>query len=206
MLRILYQVLGVIFPVAPAVGSLATETPTSFRRYFEPSLHQNCVVLSRYTHPKVKAAVTANKFHHDPHATKLLAYLLEAWLTTLPKPQPYVIVPIPLSGARLRERGHNQVTSVAALVSQSVAIPIDDKLLYRTRNTAPQSHLDKDDRNKNIAGAFRCRDHNNHQITPQTHIIILDDVLTTGATMAAAKAALTEHFPHHRIICLALAH
>lgn len=100
---------------------------------------------------------------------------------------PQAIVPVPLHRTRLRLRGYNQALELARPVSRRLGIPLLPRLCVRTRATVPQSGLaSAADRRRNVAGVFRVR------APPPglARVAIVDDVLTSGATVAALSAAL----------------
>ncbi|MBU6333917.1 MAG: ComF family protein [Chloroflexi bacterium] len=93
-------------------------------------------------------------------------------------------VPVPLHATRLARRGFNQAALLAgALAGISRGRLLDQ--LVRQRDTPPQAHLDARERQANVADAFAWRG-----IPPPAHVILVDDVLTTGATMHACGEAL----------------
>jgi predicted amidophosphoribosyltransferase len=78
---------------------------------------------------------------------------------------------------RLRQRGYNQALEVAREVSKALRVPVDYKCCRRTRNTVPQTSLQGKLRQKNLRGAFDVRGE------LPGHVAIVDDVVTTGATV-----------------------
>lgn len=99
------------------------------------------------------------------------------------------LVPIPLHPSRLRERGHNQSAVLAELLSQTTGVPFRASL-RRTRPTLTQTGLGRANRFKNLAGAFAWTGPPPDARTVRTAtVILIDDVITTGATFAAAAAA-----------------
>ena len=94
------------------------------------------------------------------------------------------IVPMPLSRARQRERGFNQAIEIARVVARRTGVPVAH-LLSRTTHAPPQASLPWAQRAKNVRGAFACG-----QRLAGRHVAVLDDVMTTGATLDAAAAAL----------------
>jgi ComF family protein len=111
---------------------------------------------------------------------------------------------VPLSHKRKKERGYNQVELVAQRACTKTSARLEKHILLKVRHTPPQTTLSKSERLKNVVGAFGIHDHTAEKISGK-HIILLDDVTTTGATLHAAKAALLPHSPAS-VTCLALAH
>lgn len=164
----------------------------------------NVHVLASFRDAQVRAAIHLAKFHRHAHAIKLLSALCIAYLKTLPEKE-YIVVPIPLSPRRLRERGHNQAATIAkAALAPFPRMQLLDNALCRTRHTPPQTSLARAQRLTNLSHAFAVNDKYLTQLR-NAHIIIFDDVTTTGATCITAVNALFEAQPAS-ITCIAIAH
>lgn len=99
------------------------------------------------------------------------------------------IVPVPLHRARRRERGYNQAAVIAEGVRSVLTLPLLDALLVRRRATATQTGLAAEARTRNVAGAFSVRDGAEALVCGGT-FLILDDVVTTGATLGSCARTL----------------
>ncbi|WP_437673334.1 ComF family protein [Sorangium sp. So ce131] len=98
-----------------------------------------------------------------------------------------LVIPVPLHPRRLAERGYNQAALLAAHVASGLAASIAPRALCRVRTTAQQAQLSRDLRLQNVAGAFRVRE---MERVRGRGIALIDDVATTGATLAACRDAL----------------
>lgn len=98
---------------------------------------------------------------------------------------PDVIAPVPLARQRLAERGYNQAWQIARPLARALKLPSDATLLQRVIHTAPQSRLDLDARRQNVGRAFKVR-----ASVDGLHVGIVDDVMTTGATLEALARTL----------------
>lgn len=107
-----------------------------------------------------------------------------------------VVVPMPLSPARLRERGFNQAMEIARHLARATGARLDAHLVARVRDTLPQTDLPHDARAANVRGAFACTG-----VVAGMTIAVVDDVMTTGAsleelarTLKSAGAASIENW------------
>jgi len=100
-----------------------------------------------------------------------------------------VVVPMPLHPRRLRARGFDQAALLALPVARALAVPCVTRALRRGRETPPQAGLDARGRAENVRGAFRVLD---GRALVGARVLLIDDVRTTGATLAAASEALCE--------------
>jgi ComF family protein len=132
---------------------------------------------------EVRQVLHHGKFRDGRAALRALAWLGAARLSP---PQNAVVVAVPLAGRRLAERGYNQAGVVAAAFAGFHRLPVAD-LLARTRETPPQSTLDRPARQASVAGAFTATSD-----ATATRVWLIDDVLTTGATSKAATGALLQ--------------
>lgn len=113
-----------------------------------------------------------------------------------------MVVPVPLHWLRLRRRGYNQAEIIASKVAEVLGVPCARKALKRARNTGTQTKRSASQRARNMKGAFRPG-----KALPQcVHILLVDDVFTTGATTAACLETLRKmQGPQARISVATLA-
>lgn len=107
------------------------------------------------------------------------------------RPRPELLIPVPLHLRRLRERGFNQAIEISRVVKKRLQIPMDFQLLLRVKDTAAQSELKSSRaRQTNLRGAFRLNPSAKTNSEAVRHIALIDDVVTTMATVEAASKEL----------------
>jgi ComF family protein len=94
------------------------------------------------------------------------------------------LIPVPLGARRARERGYNQSERIAVALARQIGVPVRTDLLRRTRETRTQTTLTPEARRANLAGAFTAGE------VRGLALVLVDDVFTTGATLASAADAL----------------
>lgn len=129
-------------------------------------------------------AITRLKFGRRPDVAGPLGDLLDASLGDLDVD---ALVPVPLGAERLRARGYNQAALLAARLARRRGLPLETRWLRRTRESAPQATLDARARAGNVARAFDAA-----PVARGARVALVDDVVTTGATLRDAARALEE--------------
>jgi len=136
------------------------------------------LVIAPYRYaPPLDRLVQRAKFNRDLAAARLLGTLLGESVQDSGHELPSLIVPVPLHPSRQRQRGYNQSTELARHAGRRLAIRVSTKSIVRTRNNPPQAGLTAEARRGNVHGAFAVQGD-----LHDTHIAVVDDVLTTGST------------------------
>jgi ComF family protein len=165
---------------------------------------QQLLALADYQWPW-SSLLTGLKFSSKlPHA-RILAQLFVQQLLNRPGPLPDVIIPVPLHSSRYRQRKFNQSIEIAKHMATLIPIPMDTSLISRMKATTAQTQLSAAKRKDNLKNAFGLN-HAPHY----KHVVLFDDVVTTGATINAMSSLLASQCPALQIdvwcICLTLAH
>lgn len=143
-------------------------------------------VAAHYEGP-LRKAIRALKFGGQRRLAGPLGDLLAEALRRAEWPVD-MLIPVPLHVARQRERGYNQAALLARRCAARVGAPVREDVLRRTRATAAQTRLSAAERRDNLSGAFAVTARGTAVMG--RHIALLDDVTTTGSTLAAAAEAL----------------
>lgn len=141
-----------------------------------------------YYQGPVRDALLRFKYSGGLYASRPLARLLvEAFARHFDPDEFDVIVPVPVHRSRLISRGFNQVVILSERLARKTGIPLDRRSLVKTRRTIPQVGLEREKRLKNLSGSFGI---SRADRVKNRRVLLVDDVATTGATIAEASKAL----------------
>lgn len=148
----------------------------------------------------MKDAIHAWKYGHAEFLTRAFARMLSKTLLPHELGTNPVIVPVPMTNRKRRKRGYNQVEQLGNALARKLRIPLWQGL-HKIKETRAQAELHKQERERNVLGAFTVR--NVPRNRPDT-ILLLDDVLTTGATLSECTKTLQTRLPNARILPVVL--
>ncbi|MEK7133982.1 MAG: hypothetical protein AAB804_02840 [Patescibacteria group bacterium] len=208
------SVLDAILPLRERTARTKSREPGDIPLTLEVHdlLQANITTLMDYRNSAVQDLIRSLKYDGSGYAAQLGATLLADYLREEIashrrfSKHKILIVPVPLHGTRARERGFNQV----ALVLESLPQEFRDgtlakfapEALTRARDTRPQTHLPRSERLSNVAGAFVAP---NAALVGKTHVFLIDDVTTTGATLVNAATPLRRAGAEVTLLALARA-
>lgn len=169
-------------------------------------LCNECLTKIDYPDGAPRQYIFAAAAYHDAYVKKTIWLLKYRGVKLLAKPMAelitrrifknnvryknYIIIPIPLSKKRLRERGFNQSELIAKHIAAKMSIMIKTDVLYKKIHTESQVSIkDRAKRLNNIKGSFAVK---NREAVKNKNIILIDDVCTTGATISEARKVLRE--------------
>ena len=193
------KILDIILP--PRINSrIVSECKTSdLLKYYKPTTLQGIEYLLPYQETLVKALISEAKFHNNPKAHYLLNTLLTHHLDKKYDHLP-ILVPIPLSKQRQKQRGYNQVVSILTInprIKKQIRMGLSKKI-----DTQPQTSLNRCSRKDNVIGVFVV---DKSKIENYAAITVIDDVTTTGSTLREAQKTIERNLST-KIELLALAH
>ena len=166
----------------------------------DPPAFARTTAIFSYEFP-VDRIIHAFKYGHQLAIADWAAEIL----ARQPSVQKYdLLIPLPLHTDRLCQRGFNQSAEIARRLSKMLGLPLDSSSLIRSRATTPQAELALKERSRNVRGAFECQ----RDLSGQ-RILLIDDVMTTGATLREAARILKLHGAAHidiAVIARALKH
>lgn len=167
----------------------------------------NILALSDYQWP-ISKLLTGLKFSTKiTNAYALASLFTQTCLITLPT-KPQLIIPIPLHKNRYLYRKFNQSITIAKHISRLTDIPMNAALLTRRKSTKQQTELTSTARRKNLRNAFAISDKAMQKLAEYKHIVLFDDVVTTGTTIDIAFQLIRKLNPNIRIdvwsICITL--
>lgn len=181
-------------PLRPRCEHCALPTGVALARCGEclrmPPPWERCSTLGDYTYPW-DGLIAGFKFQGRVDLAGPLSQALAETLSRNPKPLADLVLPVPLSTARLAERGYNQAWELARRTAGHLGLRADAHTLLRLRDTAHQVGLGRDARTDNLRQAFWVEPTRQAAVRG-LRVALVDDVLTTGATAAAATQALLQ--------------
>lgn len=133
----------------------------------------------------VQKVIRGLKYHKQRNLAFYLAEIMyEYWQNLEISKKNFVIVPVPVSPERLKERHYNHMSLVAKEFAKLTGYEINENLIIRVKDTKPQYKLNKAQRAKNLKGAFEAVKENFDENTDRQNFLIFDDILTTGSTIS----------------------
>lgn len=151
----------------------------------KPAFHTSLIPF-RYQ-PPIQQWIINFKFNNDLVQGRALADLFCETLARKKLILPEVLIPVPLHPSRIRQRGYNQALLMATTISKKTGIPVDNELVRKVKKTLPQHELDQLSRLSNLNKAFKLAAQCNYR-----HIAIVDDVVTTTATVNEISCLLAK--------------
>ncbi|MDR2000004.1 MAG: ComF family protein [Zoogloeaceae bacterium] len=146
--------------------------------------HFDATIAAFQYHFPVDRLVQTLKYSHRIATAEFFAQAMLAG----PRPEGDIIIPLPLHPKRLAERGFNQSVEIARPLAEALRLPLDLSGCLRCRDTTAQASLPWKERRKNIRHAFECR----LDLTDKA-VIVIDDVMTSGATLDEFARLLKAH-------------
>lgn len=202
------QIVALLFPSRPDEALVRKTHTDDIAALVSPTLVTTCTpcatALLPFRNPLVRALVHEVKYRDNNRAVVLLNNVLHDYLNELNAEEGLgrvCVIPIPISKKRKRERGYNQVENIMRAGKSEMPAPYRMDILKRLCHTPSQTTLSGVMRKDSMRGAFGASPNLDSSYT----YLILDDVITTGATMQAAIVALQKSGAKN-IIPLALAH
>jgi ComF family protein len=144
--------------------------------------------VSAYAEP-LRSCIHSLKYADNKRLAGLLGHLLAQTYRASGLQGDYII-PVPLHYERQKQRGYNQASLLAHVCATHIGLAVREDLVIRKRPTAAQVELKPHERLQNVAGAFACAPDLISTSLYRHNIILIDDVCTTGATLAACAAPL----------------
>ena len=172
-------------PVFAAVKGVKREAQPPCRRCIAQPPHFDATIALADYHAPLDTLALDLKFHARLATAEEFARQLQAAFETTDAAAPDIVAPVPLPRRRLRGRGYNQAWSIGKPLARRLGAFADAALIERTRDTAPQAKLDLDTRRRNVGDAFKVQ----RELRGQ-HVAIVDDVMTSGATLDALAFTL----------------
>ena len=139
----------------------------------------------------IRNQILSLKFHEKPYIYKTISYFLENKRKNFENLKKYdIMIVVPISKKRQKERGYNQSELIAKEISKMLSIKIEKNIIRKIKNTPPQSSLNKEQRQENIRGVYKVF---NIKKIKNKNILIIDDIYTTGNTVNECAKVLVEN-------------
>lgn len=215
---LLRNVLGAILDavVPPRARMARIKNLTAEDIPLSPTAHDllgvKITTLMNYQKQEVQDLIQSLKYDGGGRAAHLCASVLAEYLmeeissAKIFSTKKILLVPVPLHAARERERGFNQIELVLSALPQEfrngTKARLAPEVLVRSRATKQQTRLSRSERLSNVAGAFAVPD---AELVRKTHVFLIDDVATTGATLANAATPLRRAGAEVTLLALARA-
>lgn len=169
-----------------------SDNDTARQLWGKAPVEEACSFLLLQKDSRVEHLIYQIKYNKQPFLAEYFGY---QYGLKLLKVQAYqgidFIVPVPLHSSKLRKRGYNQSTYFGRGLSRAMEIPLREDILIRKKATVSQTGKGRLDRYENVNDIFDCQP---SVLTANVHILLVDDVLTTGATIVSAALTLLASF------------